>query len=56
LVEPTTRVLDNARYPRNALIRALARELRIALLFLPSDSPNRNRIERRWRFTKRQAA
>ena len=56
LVEPITLVLDNARYLRNAIVMALARELRIELLFLPSYSPNLNLIERLWRFTKRQAA
>jgi transposase len=56
LVEPITLVLDNARYQRNAIVMALARELGIELLFLPSYSPNLNLIERLWRFTKRQAA
>ena len=36
--------------------KALAKELGIALLFLPSYSPNLNLIERLWRFMKRQAA
>jgi transposase len=56
LVEPITVVLDNARYQRNAIVMALARELGVELLFLPSYSPNLNLIERLWRFTKRQAA
>jgi len=56
LVKPITLVLDNARYQRNAIVMALARELGIELLFLPSYSPNLNLIERLWRFTKRQAA
>ena len=56
LVEPITLVLDNARYQRNAIVMALARELGVELLFLPSYSPNLNLIERLWRFTKRQAA
>jgi hypothetical protein len=34
----------------------LAKELGIELLFLPSYSPNLNRIERLWRFVKRKAA
>jgi transposase len=54
LVEPVTLVLDNARYQRNARVMALAMELGIELLFLPSYSPNLNLIERLWRFTKRQ--
>jgi transposase len=56
LVEPITLALDNARYQRNAIVMALARELGVELLFLPSYSPNLNLIERLWRFTKRQAA
>ena len=36
LVGPITLVLDNARYQRNAVVIALAKELGIELLFLPS--------------------
>ena len=53
---PVTLVLDNARYQRNAVVKGLAAELGIVLLFLPSYSPNLNLIERLWRFTKRKAA
>lgn len=51
---PITLVLDNARYQRNAVVQALAASLGIELLYLPSYSPNRNLIERLWRFVKRQ--
>ena len=52
---PTTLVLDNARYQRCAAVEAEAERLGIALLFLPSYSPNLNLIERLWRFTKKKA-
>lgn len=53
LVGPITLVLDNARYQRNAAVQALAVQLGITLLFLPSYSPNLNLIERLWKFIKR---
>lgn len=55
LAGPITLVLDNARYQRNAAVKALATELGITLLFLPSYSPNLNLIERLWKFIKRHA-
>ena len=54
LAGPSTFVLDNARYQRNASPRALAAHLGITLLYLPSYSPNLNLIERLWKFIKRQ--
>jgi transposase len=56
LGRPVTLVLDNARYQHTAEVKALARSLRIELLYLPSYSrPNLNRIERLWRFVKKEA-
>jgi transposase len=53
LPRPITLVLDNARYQRCAVVQALARSLKIELLFLPSYSPNLNLIERLWKFVKK---
>lgn len=54
LPRPITLVLDNARYQHCALVEAVARSLRIELLFLPSYSPNLNLIERLWKFVKQE--
>jgi transposase len=51
---PITLVLDNARYQKCVLVTGLAEALGIELLYLPSYSPNRNRIERLWKFVKKE--
>lgn len=51
---PITLVLDNARYQKCTLVKQLAAQLNIELLFLPAYSPNLNLIERLWKFVKKQ--
>ena len=55
LTGPITLVLDVASYQRNAAVQALATELGINLLYLPSYSPSLNLIERLGKFIKRRA-
>jgi transposase len=50
---PITIVLDNAKYQRCNLVKQLAENLNIELLFLPSYSPNLNIIERYWKWLKK---
>jgi transposase len=52
---PITLVLDNARYQKCHLVSALALQLNIDLLYLPTYSPNLNLIERLWKFVKKKA-
>ena len=54
LPRPITLVLDNARYPKCAVVLELAKQLGIELLYLPSYSPNLNLIERLWKFVKKE--
>jgi transposase len=51
---PMTIFLDNARYQKCALVKAVAASLQIELCFLPAYSPNLNLIERLWKFVKKQ--
>src|SRR4029450_7091164 len=51
---PISIILDNARDQRCALVQAVAQQLGVELLFLPSYSPPLNLIERLWRFVKKQ--
>ena len=46
---PICLVLDNARYQKCAIVEAVARELGIALTYIPPYSPNLNLIERMWK-------
>lgn len=47
-------VLDNAPYNRSYVVRDLAKELSIRILYLPPYSPNLNPIERLWKFVKKK--
>jgi transposase len=51
---PLTLVLDNARYQKCEVVRSMAAQLGIELLYLPSYSPNLNLIERLWKFVKKE--
>ena len=51
---PITLVLDNARYQKCQVVKALATSLGLELLYLPSYSPNPNLIERLWKFVKKE--
>lgn len=51
---PITLVLDNARYQHTRMVKDLAKQLNIELLFLPTYSPNLNLIERLWKFVKKE--
>lgn len=51
---PITVVLDNARYQHARVVKDLAKQLNIELLFLPTYSPNLNLIERLWKFVKKE--
>jgi transposase len=51
---PITLVLDNARYQKCKIVTALALQLDIELLYLPTYSPNLNLIERLWKFVKKK--
>ncbi|GAK56001.1 transposase, IS630 family [Candidatus Vecturithrix granuli] len=51
---PVVIVLDNARDQHCQGILELANQLGITLLFFPPYSPNRNLIERLWKFLKKK--
>jgi len=51
---PITLILDNARYQHARVVKDLAKQLNIELLFLPTYSPNLNLIERLWKFVKKE--
>ncbi len=52
---PITVVWDNARYQHTAPVRSIAAYYRIELLDRPPYSPDRNRIERAWKFIRADA-
>jgi transposase len=54
LIVPITLILDNAKYQKCAIVREMALDLEIELLYLPTYSPNLNLIERLWKYVKNQ--
>ena len=50
--KPIYIILDNASYQKCNLVKNLAVEMGINLVFIPSYSPNLNLIEPFWKFTK----
>ena len=50
--KPIHIILDNASFQKCGLVRDLAAQLGISLIFIPPYSPNLNLIERLWKFTK----
>jgi len=50
--KPVHIVLDNARYQKCEVVTALAKELGVALHYIPPYSPNLNLIERLWKHVK----
>lgn len=50
--KPIYVVLDNARYQHCNLVKEMAKQLKIELVFLPTYSPNLNIIERLWKLIK----
>jgi transposase len=47
-------ILDGASYHKAHIVRDLAKELNIKIIFLPAYSPNLNPIERLWKFFKKK--
>jgi transposase len=45
-------VLDNASYQKCRIVKELAAQLQITLVYIPPYSPNLNLIERLWKFVK----
>ena len=50
--KPIYLILDNARYQKCLLVKALAATLNVTLLYIPPYSPNLNLIERLWKHIK----
>lgn len=53
-MKPIYIVLDNARYQKCQLVKYIAWQFNIKLVYLPSYSPNLNIIERLWKWVKKE--
>jgi len=53
-MKPIYIVLDNARYQKCQLVKYVAWQFNIKLVYLPSYSPNLNIIERLWKWVKKE--
>jgi transposase len=53
--KPIYIVMDNARYQKCQLVKYIAWQFNIQLVYLPAYSPNLNIIERLWKWTKKKA-
>ena len=52
--KPIYIILDNARYQKCQLVKYIAWQFNIRMVYMPPYSPNLNIIERLWKWTKKK--